>query len=465
MKMNDIPLPQRSIEAEQSVIGGLLLDNNAWDRIADILTEADFYQDDHRRIFAAIRRLVETGKPADVVTVFEALEATNQVEQTGGLAYLGEIASATPSAANIRRYAEIVADKAMRRRLAQTAAEIADLANKPGAARDLIDEAQGQLIALADTGPARSEPRGIGDILHRAIEQIEKNAESKGGIVGLPTGFADLDRKTSGLHSGDLVIVAGRPAMGKTCLALNIAEHSALAGRSVLVFSLEMADEQLAQRSIASIGGIPLQRLRSGQLQDPEDYARMAVALGKLHESKLVIDETPSLTASQMAARARRIKRRQGLDLVVIDYLQLMRGDGNTRNEELGAITRTLKLMAKELKVPVILLSQLSRKVEERTNKRPMMSDLRESGAIEQDADLILMLYRDEYYNEGSEWRGYAEAIIAKQRMGETGSFHMVFDGEYSRFRNADQASVRAIATRQQQPTATRRRSAAYVDD
>lgn len=442
MNTADLRLPPHSIEAEQSIIGGLLLNSGAsWDRIADLVTESDFYRDDHRRIFGHIRKLAETGRPADVVTVYESLERSNEVELTGGLTYLGEIANATPSAANIRRYAEIVSDSAARRRLAGIAAQIDALANGQRDARIAIDEAQRLLVDIADTGPNRTEPVAIGAILTAVIDDLDHHLLSD-SLAGLATGFSDLDRRLSGLHPGDLVILAGRPAMGKTALALNIAENVANTGKAALVFSLEMGANQLATRSLASLGGVSMERLRNRKLND-DDWDGITVALSKLHEAPLVIDESGSLTVTQMAARARRVMRRQGLSLIVIDYLQLMRGEGNNRNEELGDLTRRLKLLAKELHVPVILLSQLSRKCEERTNKRPMMSDLRESGAIEQDADIILMVYRDEYYNPGSSDAGTAEVMIAKHRMGATGEVRLSFQGEFSRFRDLSGDALR----------------------
>lgn len=435
MNAADLRLPPHSDDAEQSLIGGLIIDSRAWDLVADIVTDVDFYRDDHRRIFGHIRKMVETGKQIDVLTLSESIERSNESDQTGGLGYLGEIANATPSVANIRGYAEIVADHSARRRLAAVATQIDALAHGRGDARCAIDEAQRLLIDIADAGPSRSEPTAIGALLGAVIDDMETRSASGSSIAGLSTGFIDLDRKLSGLHSGDLIILAGRPAMGKTALALNIAENVATAGKPALVFSLEMSDKQLATRSVASLGSVSMERMLNGRLLD-SDWDGITAALGRLHEAPLIIDESGGLTVTQMTARARRVMRRQGLALIVIDYLQLMRGEGNNRNEELGDLTRRLKLMAKELRVPVIVLSQLSRKVEERTNKRPLMSDLRESGAIEQDADLILMVYRDEYYNAGSPDAGTAEVLITKHRMGATGEVRLTFQGEFSRFRD-----------------------------
>ncbi|MDP2825133.1 MAG: replicative DNA helicase [Sulfuritalea sp.] len=431
-----VKLPPHSIEAEHSVIGGLLVaGESAWDRVADVVSESDFYRDDHRRIFRHIALLAGAGKGVDVVTVFESIERSNEVDQTGGLGYLGEIANNTPSAANIRRHAEIVRDRAILRQLVSVGDQIANLAHGQSDARIAIDEAQRLLADIADAGSSRSEPVAIGTVLGSVLEGIETRQASDSSTAGLSTGFVDLDRKLCGLHPGDLIIIAGRTSMGKSSLALNIAENVAVGGKPALVFSLEMETGQLGTRSLASLGSVSMERMRNGRMLD-SDWDGITAALGKLHEAPLLIDDSGGLTVTQMAARARRMMRRQGLALIVIDYLQLMRGEGNTRNEELGDLTRRLKLLAKELRVPVILLSQLSRKVEDRTNKRPLMSDLRESGAIEQDADVILMVYRDEYYNPGSPDAGTAEVLIAKQRMGATGEVRLAFQGEFSRFRD-----------------------------
>lgn len=427
-------LPPHSIEAEHSVLGGLLVaGERAWDNVADVVSESDFYRDDHRRIFRHIALLAGAGKCVDVVTVFESIERSNEVDQTGGLGYLGDIANNTPSAANIRRHAEIVHDRAILRQLVCVGDQIANLAHGQGDARKAIDEAQRLLVEIADVGPGRNEPVAIRSVLASVIEDIEARYNSDSSIAGLSTGLVDLDRKLSGLHPGDLIIIAGRASMGKTALAFNIAENVAIAGKPALVFSLEMGNKQLGTRAIASQGGVSMERMRSGQLLD-SDWDGITAAMGKLHDAPLIIDESGGLTVAQMAARARRQMRRQGLALVVIDYLQLMRGEGNTRNEELGDLTRRLKLMAKDLHVPVILLSQISRKVEDRTNKRPLMSDLRESGAIEQDADVILMVYRDDYYHAESADAGTAEILIVKHRMGATGEVRLAFQGECSRF-------------------------------
>lgn len=448
-------LPPQSIEAEQSLLGALMFGGDqAWDRVADVIVEADFYRDDHRRIFRMVRTFHEAGKAVDVVTISEALEASNEADQTGGLAYLAEMANCVASAANIKSYATMIADKAKRRRLISVAMEIDALAYGGLRASDAIDQASSLLLDMA-TKSSGSEPKHIVEVVGRAIAEIETRI-GKGEIFGTPTGFADLDAMTGGMHAGDLIIVAGRPSMGKTALAINVAENVAINGGAVLVFSLEMSDTQIAMRNLASIGSASIQRVRSGGMNDSE-WDGITAAMGRLYESKLWIDDAAGLSAAQMHSRARRIKRQHGLDLIVIDYLQLMTADGNNRNEQLGDITRRLKLMARDLNAPVILLSQLSRKVEERTDKHPGMADLRESGSIEQDADVILMVYRDEYYYPDSAWKGMAELGLVKNRMGATGSVRLVFQGEFSRFRNADAGAIAEIARQSAESKSARR--------
>ncbi len=439
-----LKLPPHSIEAEQSLLGGLLLDNSAWDRIADVVSEGDFYRDDHRRIFAHIRKLIESGRPADVVTVFESIEHANQVEQTGGLAYLGEIANATPSAANIRRYAEIVRERAILRKLVSVGDEIAAMALNP-AGRDvktLLDQAEQKVFEIAEAGNRVGQGfQAITPLLGEVVDRIEKlySRENPSDITGLATGFHDLDRITSGFQPGDMIVVAGRPSMGKTAFALNIAEHVGVELRlPVAIFSLEMSGPQLAMRFLSSVGRLDQTKIRTGRLSD-EDWEKMSVALGKLHEAPIHIDETGAINASDLRARARRLHRQFGrLGLIVIDYLQLMTSvrDNENRATEISEISRSIKALAKELQVPVIALSQLSRKVEERNDKRPLMSDLRESGAIEQDADIILMMYREEYYKPDTTEKGVAEVIIGKHRNGPTGVVKLTFLGEYTRFEN-----------------------------
>ncbi|MBI5107748.1 MAG: replicative DNA helicase [Rhodocyclales bacterium] len=439
-----LKLPPHSIEAEQSLIGGLLIDNAAWDRIGDVVRETDFYRDDHRRIFRHIGKLIQHGRPADVVTVYESIEASNEVDQTGGLAYLGEIANSTPSAANIRRYAEIVRERAILRQLVTVGDEIAGNALNPAGreVKTLLDEAEQKIFQIAEAGNRNNAGFvAIQPLLGEVVERMESllARDSQSDITGVATGFVDLDRMTSGLQPGDMIVVAGRPAMGKTAFALNIAEYVGVEQRlPVAIFSLEMSGPQLATRFLSSVGRIDQSKLRTGRLTDDE-WDRMTVALGKLHEAPIHIDETGAINSTDLRARARRLHRQFGkLGLIVIDYLQLMSSnrDGENRATEISEISRSIKALAKELQVPIIALSQLSRKVEERNDKRPLMSDLRESGAIEQDADIILMMYREEYYKPDTQDKGTAEAIIGKHRNGPVGTVRLTFIGEYTRFEN-----------------------------
>lgn len=436
----EVRTPPNSVEAEQAILGALLIHNGALDLVADVLRESDFYLDSHRRIYRHIAALVMAGKPADVVTVADVIELAGETDQTGGLPYLAEIANATPSAANARGYANVVADRALRRALMTAAIEIEQSVHQStGPALSVIDAAQARVMALAEDRLSAGDPEPIQPAITDVLNDLEEALARGEPICGMKTGFIDLDNKTNGLHPGNLVIIAGRPSMGKTALALNIAEHVAVQdGKVVLVFSMEMTRKELAVRNLASVGGVLLDNLRTGRLTD-QDWERMTVALGKLHEARLIVDETGGLTLGRLRAKARRVMRKYGqLDLIVVDYMQLMEDDGGrqTRNDEITAISRGLKAVAKELHCPVIALSQLSRKVEERNNKRPIMSDLRESGAIEQDADVILMMYREEYYNHDTQDKGLAEVIIGKQRNGPTGDLRLGFEGEYSRFRN-----------------------------
>jgi replicative DNA helicase len=441
-------LPPHSIEAEQSLIGGLLLDNSAYENIAGMVSEADFYRDDHRRIFGHIRRLIEAHHPADVVTVYASIEKANEIDQTGGMGYLGEIANATPSAASVARYARIVSERAKLRRLILAADQIGNAAySSTEPVEKQIDDAEAALFALSGSWVAESEPMSITQIMGPVIDEIQKRYDSDGTISGLSTGLADIDDMTDGLQRGDLIIIAGRPSMGKSAIAMNIAEDVALRDELVLVFSLEMSPDQLGMRTLASIGSLNSKALRSGKLYDP-DWDKMTNALRRIADKPLYIDQSTSPTVAQMAGKARRLIKRTGkrLALVVIDYLQLMEAEGQNRNDELSGITRRLKLMAKDLDCPVICLSQLSRKVEERGDKRPILSDLRESGAIEQDADIVMMMYRDDYYREDSPWAGMAEVLIRKQRNGPTGDVKLVFQKEYSRFSDASPEAIRQAA-------------------
>lgn len=455
---HELYLPPHSIEAEQSVIGGLLLNNNAWERIAGLVTDADFYRDEHRRIFRHIATMLDRGQPADVVTVAESLEDANESEATGGLAYLGELAANTPSAANIRRYAEIVRERRIRRDVVAMGHRITELATTAsGDSAELVEQVTGLAMGLADTRHAGSEPMVIDDLLPNVLEALESRTEKRGQVAGLSTGFRDLDRMTCGLHPGDLIIVAGRPSMGKTTMAVNFAENVAVAGGCAFVVSLEMGAAQLVERSMARFGNISTQALRSGDLDD-EGFRRVSDSLARLTGKRLVIADDPTMShVARIRLAARKVRQRHGgLDLIVIDYLQLMRGEGSTRNEELGNITRTLKLLAREQACPIVLLSQLSRKVEERPDKRPLMSDLRDSGSIEQDADVVLMCYRDDYYRQDSPFKGFAEILIRKQRLGPQGDVRLVFQGEFSRFCDADQREFAEAAARAAEARATR---------
>jgi replicative DNA helicase len=437
-------LPPHSIEAEQSLLGGLLLDNAAWERLADLITPEDFYRDDHRRIYQQIVRLLDLGKPADVVTVFEALEKNGEAETVGGLPYLAEIANNTPSAANIRRYGEIVHERAILRKLVAAGDEIAASALAPSGkdAKTLLDEAESKVFEIAEAGARHASGfQSIQPILKQVVDRVQElyDRDDPSEVTGIPSGFVDLDNKTSGLQPADMVIIAGRPAMGKTTFALNIAEHVAVEKRlPVAIFSMEMPSTQLATRFIASVGRIELQKIRNGRLSD-DDWERLTMAMSKLYDAPLYIDETPGLNPLDLRARARRLARQCGrLGLIVIDYLQLMNGtrEADNRATELSEISRSVKALAKELHVPIVALSQLNRSLEQRPNKRPVMSDLRESGAIEQDADVIIFIYRDEVYNPDTPDKGTAELIIGKHRNGPTGMVRMTFLGEYTRFEN-----------------------------
>lgn len=435
-------VPPHSIEAEQAVLGGLLLDNHAWDQIAGKILKSNFYRDDHRLIFQAISDLMENSKPVDVITVSEFLEHKSDLEQAGGLAYIGELAKNTPSSANIAAYAEIVHERAVLRDLISVGAGIADLGFNPKglASREILDEAERRVFEIAEQDSRGEGPENIRQIVSRTLDKIEQRFQSKSDMTGMSTGFKDLDKLTSGFQPGDLVIVAGRPSMGKTLLGLNIAEHAAIRGKqAVLFFSLEMPGEQLAMRMLSSLGRIDQNKLRTGQLSN-EDWTRITSAVTTLSQANLYIDESAGLSPVELRSRARRLAREHegGLGLIVVDYLQLMRGDRyqDNRTAEISEISRSLKTLAKELKVPVVALSQLNRSLEQRPNKRPVMSDLRESGAIEQDADVIAFIYRDEVYHDDSPDKGTAEILIAKQRNGPIGMIRLAFLGQFTRFDN-----------------------------
>jgi len=444
-----IKVPPQSVEAEQSVLGGLLLDNQSWDRIADILTADDFYRREHRLIFSAIATLCEESSPADVVTVSEWLERSGELEHAGGLAYLGSLANNTPSAANIVAYAAIVRENSVMRELVRAAGEIGSAAYTPEgrSANELLDFAEKRIMDISEKGHRRGDFQPLNTLLSKAVDRIDTLFRSKSSITGVATGYTDLDEMTSGLQPSDLVIIAGRPSMGKTSLAMNIAENAAVGNKiPVAVFSMEMPGTQLALRMMASLGRINAHRVRTGKLDD-DDWPRLTSAVSLLNEAPIFIDDSPGLTPMELRARARRLKRENGLGMIIVDYLQLMQSterNEENRATEISNITRALKGLAKELDVPVIAMSQLNRSVESRTDKKPVMSDLRESGAIEQDADVILFIYRDEVYNKDSPVKGTADIIIAKQRNGPIGEVRLTFLGEYTRFENYTSAGFDA---------------------
>ncbi len=443
-QLESLRIPPHSIEAEQSVLGGLMLDNSAYDRIADFVGAEDFYRFDHRLIFQHIVKLVSASKPADVITVYESLSSAGKAEEVGGLSYLNALAQNTPSAANIRRYAEIVRDRGVLRKLITVSDEIAGAAFNPQGkeVKQMLDEAESKIFAIAEEGARGSQGfMEIQPLLTQVVERIDElyNRDSTSDVTGVPTGMIDLDRMTSGLQPGDLVIVAGRPSMGKTAFSVNIGENVAIdTGLPVAIFSMEMGGAQLAMRMLGSVGRLDQHRLRTGRLND-EDWPRLTHAIQKMNEAQIYIDETPALSSIELRARSRRLARQCGrLGLIIVDYLQLMSANspGENRATEIWEISRNLKGLAKELNCPVIALSQLNRSLEQRPNKRPVMSDLRESGAIEQDADVILFIYRDEVYNPDSPDKGTAEIIIGKQRNGPIGSVRMTFLGAYTKFEN-----------------------------
>ncbi|QTR50226.1 replicative DNA helicase [Candidatus Thiothrix anitrata] len=442
-----LKIPPHSIEAEQSVLGGLLLsglsnDSSAWDTIADKVVENDFYRQDHRLIFRAIADLAEDNKPLDLITVSEWLKQRNELENAGGFVYLATMAKDTPSAANIKAYAEIVREKAILRQLISVGTSIADSAfNAQGrASKELLDEAEQKVFKIAEHGSKQGQVfKPLKKLLKVTLEHIEELSKINTNITGVSTGYTDLDEMTSGLQKGDLVIVAGRPSMGKTTFSMNIAEYAAAHKKlPTAIFSMEMPAEQLTLRMLSSMGRVDQHRLRTGKLTD-EDWPRVATAVKIFSDVPMFIDDSPALSPTEVRARARRLMREHGqLGLIVLDYLQLMQTGAATENRatEISEISRSLKALAKELSVPVIALSQLNRSLEQRPNKRPVMSDLRESGAIEQDADIIIFIYRDEVYNPESPDKGTAEIIIAKQRNGPIGTCRLTFLGKYTRFEN-----------------------------
>lgn len=447
-KIEQLRVPPQSVEAEQAVLGGLMLDPTAFDRIADQLGEHDFYRRDHQLIYRAIRELAEKSRPYDAVTLGEWFESQGLAEQVAGGAYLVELASTTPSAANIKAYAEIVRDKAVLRQLIEVGTGIVNDGFQPEGrdSAEVLAKAEQDVFAIGESrARGRTDFTPVNKAMQEAFDVLQTRYANGGGITGLPTGYTEFDEMTAGLQPTDLLILAARPSMGKTTLALNMAEYAAMkTKKAVAVFSMEMSASQLALRLISSVGRVNATRLRTGQLED-EDWSRVTSAIRLIRDTRIFIDDTPALSPDVLRAKARRLKRESDLGLIVIDYLQLMAVPGNSENRatEISEISRSLKALAKELNVPVIALSQLNRSLETRQDKRPVMADLRESGAIEQDADVIVFIYRDEYYNkDASPDKGLAEVIIGKQRNGPTGSIKLKFFGEYTRFDNLAHDSV-----------------------
>lgn len=436
-----VRLPPHSIDAEQSVLGGLMLDNRAWDLIVDRVRESDFYRQDHRLIYGVMAKLSQQNKPLDVLTVAEALKELHELENAGGEVYLYELANNTPTVANIAAYADIVRERSVLRQLISTANDIAGSAFNPQgrSSIELLDAAEREVFAISEQGARVGGPTNIKEFLTKAMDRIDVLFQSNNPITGIATGYHDLDEMTSGLQPSDLVIIAGRPSMGKTMLATNIGEHVAIKERKpVLIFSMEMPGEAIVMRLLSSLCRIDQLRIRTGKLLD-EDWPRISSTVSVLSDSPFFIDDTPALSPAELRARARRVAKEHGqLGLIIVDYLQLMQvpGSNENRTAEISEVSRSLKSLAKELKVPVIAISQLNRSLEQRADKRPVMSDLRESGAIEQDADLIAFIYRDEVYNDNSPEKGTAEVIIAKQRNGPIGKVRLTFLGQFTRFDN-----------------------------
>ena len=436
-----LKLQPQSIEAERSVIGALLISSDSWDGVAEVVAAADFYRPEHRAIFRQIALLVDRGEPLDVVTVSDRLLATGELDAAGGHTYLAELAEQTPTASNVRAYANAVRERSVLRQLINAAQDIASAGFNPEgrSSEELVDEAERLIMQISESGQKAGGPQGMEGLLKGAIDRIEELYNTGGDITGLTTGFIDLDRMTSGLQPSDLVIVAGRPSMGKTSFAMNLIENAALASdRPLMVFSMEMPAEQLVIRMLSSLGRIDQGRVRTGKLEQ-DDWPKLASATEKLKGTQVFIDDTPALTPTELRSRVRKLVREQGdLGMIMVDYLQLMRvaGSNEGRTAEISEISRSLKAIAKEFKCPVVALSQLNRSLEQRPNKRPVNSDLRESGAIEQDADVIMFIYRDEVYNEDSPDKGVAEIIIGKQRNGPIGTCRLSFQGQFTRFEN-----------------------------
>ena len=442
MNVLDLPLPPHSEESEQSVLGALLLDNNALDRIADILAPEDFYRHDHRLIYEHIRVIIEQGKQADVVTVTYALEASGKAQETSGIAYLGELAKSTPSAANIRRYAEIVHDKAIMRGLLSVASSIQEACIGKGVkdAEKIAQEAENAMLQLLDS--KSGEPQSLTSVFHEALAYVDERGDRGSEIAGLATGFYDFDKMTGGLEPGQLVIAAARPSVGKTIFGCNIANHVASRGGSVLFFTLEMQAREIGLRILAARTKVSVQSMRTGT-RDDLHWKSLSAQLASSDGQRLFIDDKSSIGTAYVRAKARRLQRKHGLDLIIIDYLQLMTGKGDNRTQEIGSISRALKALAKELRIPIIALAQLNRGVENRNDKRPMLSDLRDSGEVEQDADIVAMLHREELHNDAPEWCGYAELLVRKNRNGPTGEMALNFKPEEMAFTNYTGPNIR----------------------
>ena len=445
-----IKLQPQSIEAERSVLGALLISSDSWDGVAEVVAAGDFYRPEHRAIFRQIALLVDRGEPVDVITVADRLLATGELDAAGGHTYIAELAEQTPTASNVRAYAKAVRERSVLRQLINAAQDIASAGFNPEgrSSEELVDEAERLIMQISEGGQKAGGPQAMAPLLSGALERIEELYNTGGDITGLTTGFIDLDRMTSGLQSSDLVIVAGRPSMGKTSFAMNLVENAALASdRPIMVFSMEMPAEQLVIRMLSSLGRIDQSRVRTGKLEQ-DDWPKLASATEKLKDTQIFIDDTPALTPTELRSRVRRLVREQGdLGMIMIDYLQLMRvaGSNEGRTAEISEISRSLKALAKEFKVPVVALSQLNRALEQRPNKRPVNSDLRESGAIEQDADVIMFIYRDEVYNEDSPDQGVAEIIIGKQRNGPIGTCRLSFRGQFTRFEHLARSDLPPI--------------------
>lgn len=439
-------VPPQSLEAEQSVLGALMLDPEVGSSVFEVLQPEDFYRDNHRLIFVAIRDLFERGDPIDLVSVAESLRQSGRLEQVGGIATISQMARSVPSAVNVDYYARVVAEKSLLRQLIRTAGKIAEKGYEPGEeATSLLEEAEKMLMDLSHR-QIKDGFESIRNILLNTFEKIEALYANKGSLTGVPTFFAELDRMTSGWQPSDLIIIAARPSMGKTAFVLNMAQNAAVRAKvPVAVFSLEMSKEQLVQRMLCSEAMVDQQRVRTGDLLDT-DWPKLTRAVGPLSEASIFIDDTVAISLAELRSKARRLKLEHGLGLIVIDYLQLMSlgRRSESRQQEVAQISRGLKGIARELSVPVIALSQLNRGVEQRQDKRPIMSDLLESGAIEADADVISFIYRDEYYNPESDKKGIAEIIIAKHRNGPVGAVELGYLKEFTKFVNLDRQHLSA---------------------